>query len=71
MAPVELPSDEKSWFFLRKDNPNEFKLPHFGDSWSADLPLLDTKRPLWVYANVHYSLEKPITGAGYISLEYL
>lgn len=33
--------------------------------WSAPLPLLSTDRPLWVYANVLYDLEKPVTGAGY------
>jgi len=36
-----------------------------GGSWSADLPLLTTDKPLWVYANVVYPLEKPVTGAGY------
>ena len=36
-----------------------------GDSWTAELPLLSTDRPLWVYANVVYSLDKPVTGAGY------
>ena len=33
--------------------------------WIAKLPLLDTVRPLWVYANVRYPLEKPVIGAGY------
>lgn len=33
--------------------------------WLAELPILDTDRPLWVYANVRYPLEKPVTGAGY------
>jgi hypothetical protein len=36
-----------------------------GGSWSAELPLLSTDRPLWVYANVLYTLDKPVTGAGY------
>jgi len=36
-----------------------------GQSWSADLPVLDTTRPLWVYANVLYALKAPIIGAGY------
>jgi hypothetical protein len=35
------------------------------DTWIADLPLLDTDRPLWVYANVRYPLAQPVTGAGY------
>ena len=34
-------------------------------AWTAELPLLDTTRPLWVYANVLYPLETPVTGAGY------
>jgi cephalosporin-C deacetylase-like acetyl esterase len=38
---------------------------HSGDSWTTRVPLLSTDKPLWVYANVAYSLEKPITGAGY------
>jgi hypothetical protein len=33
--------------------------------WVAEMPLLDTERPLWVYANVRYPLEQPVTGAGY------
>ena len=36
-----------------------------GKQWVAELPLLDTGRPLWVYANVLYSLDTPVTGAGY------
>jgi hypothetical protein len=36
-----------------------------GDSWTADLPLTDTNKPLWVYANVLYPLDAPETGAGY------
>ena len=35
------------------------------DTWVAELPLLDTERPLWVYANVLYPLDKPVSGAGY------
>jgi hypothetical protein len=34
-------------------------------SWTADLPLFSTDKPLWVYANVVYALDKPISGAGY------
>jgi hypothetical protein len=41
------------------------KVKQHNDTWIAELPLLDTDRPLWVYANVRYSLEKPVTGAGY------
>ncbi len=36
-----------------------------GDKWTADLPLASTDKPLWVYANVRYPLEEPVTGAGY------
>ena len=36
-----------------------------GNSWTADLPLLAIEKPLWVYANVLYALDKPVTGAGY------
>lgn len=33
--------------------------------WVAKLPLSDTDRPLWVYANVTYPLTEPVSGAGY------
>ena len=33
--------------------------------WTADLPLSSTGKPLWVYTNVLYPLDKPVTGAGY------
>ncbi len=36
-----------------------------GNTWTADLPLLTTDKPLWVYANIIYSLDEPVTGAGY------
>ena len=36
-----------------------------GDVWTAKLPVLDTERPLWAYANVLYPLETPVTTAGY------
>ncbi|EMI42007.1 dienelactone hydrolase family protein [Rhodopirellula sp. SWK7] len=35
------------------------------DVWVADLPLCGNERPLWVYANVLYSLDQPLSGAGY------
>ncbi|MCD6394327.1 MAG: acetylxylan esterase [Planctomycetes bacterium] len=35
------------------------------DTWTAYLPLSSTDKPLWVYANVVYSLDEPVTGAGY------
>jgi cephalosporin-C deacetylase-like acetyl esterase len=36
-----------------------------GSAWTADLPLMSLEKPLWVYANVVYSIDKPVTGAGY------
>lgn len=33
--------------------------------WTAKLPLGRTDKPLWVYANVVYPLETPVSGAGY------
>jgi hypothetical protein len=36
-----------------------------GTVWQAALPLCGLEKPLWVYANVIYGLDKPITGAGY------
>lgn len=36
-----------------------------GTGWKAALPLCGVEKPLWVYANVIYGLDEPITGAGY------
>ena len=36
-----------------------------GKSWTANLPLLSTDKPLWAYANVVYQLDDSVTGAGY------
>ena len=33
--------------------------------WTASLELYGVDKPLWVYANVRYKLDKEITGAGY------
>lgn len=41
-----------------------------GNTWSADLPVLDTDRPLWAYANVLYPLKTPVTAAGYYYAPY-
>ncbi|MCM2375058.1 glycosyl hydrolase family 95 catalytic domain-containing protein [Aporhodopirellula aestuarii] len=41
-----------------------------GDVWIADLPLFGTDKPLWVYANVLYPLDQPVSGAGYYYGEY-
>jgi len=36
-----------------------------GDAWTRKLPLFSTDKPLWVYANVTYRLDRTVTGAGY------
>ena len=36
-----------------------------GSRWTAKLPLHSADKPLWVYANVVYPLDDPVTGAGY------
>lgn len=41
-----------------------------GKTWSADLPLFDLQKPVWVYANVLYPLTTPVTGAGYYYSRY-
>ena len=33
--------------------------------WTAKLPLSNVENPLWVYANVAYFLDEPVSGAGY------
>jgi len=41
-----------------------------GKSWKAELPLCGLEKPLWVYANVIYGLDKPIQGVGYYYRAY-
>jgi len=41
-----------------------------GNKWVAHLPIFSTDKPLWVYANVLYSLDQPVTGAGYYYSSY-
>jgi alpha-L-fucosidase len=41
-----------------------------GASWTAELPVLTLDKPLWVYANVLYTLDQPVTGAGYYYGKY-
>jgi hypothetical protein len=36
-----------------------------GGAWVAKLPLPSTDKPLWVYANVVYPLDPPVSAAGY------
>lgn len=33
--------------------------------WTAPLPISSTDKPLWVYANVRYTLDEPVSGVGY------
>ena len=35
------------------------------EEWTAQLPIFSLDKPLWVYANVRYKLNKSFTGAGY------
>ena len=53
----------------RENRMNRFwrhaKAKKSGNIWTADLPLLSTDLPIWVYANVVYPLDKPVTAAGY------
>ncbi len=39
-------------------------------TWSAKLPVTDTNKPLWVYANVLYQLDQPVSGVGYYYGDY-
>jgi len=56
-----------------KDDSNNTKARfwHHADAtkkegrWTAELPVFSTDKPLWVYANVVYPLDQPVTGAGY------
>ena len=41
-----------------------------GKVWTAEVPLLSVERPLWIYANVLYSLDAPVVGAGYYYAVY-
>lgn len=39
-------------------------------TWTAKLPLSSTDKPLWVFANVRYPLDEPVSGAGYYYRSY-
>ena len=41
-----------------------------GAAWAASLPLPTVDKPLWVYANVVYPLDPPVSGAGYYYGDY-
>ncbi len=57
----------------QKDNGNNTKARFWHHAacaqrdgrWTAVLPVFNTDKPLWVYANVVYPLDEPVTGAGY------
>ena len=61
-----------------KDDPNNTKSRFWhhaatnkqGDAWVADLPLSGTDKPLWVYANISYPLDPPVSGVGYYYRAY-
>lgn len=36
-----------------------------GNAWTAKLPLHSADKPIWVYANVVYPLDWPVSGVGY------
>ena len=65
-------ADEKPTDMLR----TKHRFWHYADAdesngrWSAKLPIATTSNSLWVYANVMYSLETPVTGAGYYYRTY-
>jgi hypothetical protein len=40
------------------------------ETWNADLPLPAVDKPLWVYANVIYPLDPPVSGSGYYYGDY-
>jgi hypothetical protein len=64
---VELPSDRentKSRFWRHADATTS------GKELTAQLPLTTIDKPLWVYANVTYALNPPVSGAGYYYGKY-
>ena len=58
----ELPED-------REDTMHRFwhlaKANQAGGAWTAKLPVYDTDKPLWVFANISYPLDTPVSGVGY------
>ncbi|TWU57377.1 dienelactone hydrolase family protein [Rubripirellula reticaptiva] len=41
------------------------KATRLNGAWTAKLPVGTVDKPLWVYANVTYALDQPVSGAGY------
>lgn len=64
---VELSSDRENSKsrFWRHSPPTQS-----GGVWTATLPIHSVEKPLWVYANVTYGLEQPVSGAGYYYRTY-
>ncbi|MDV6031917.1 MAG: hypothetical protein F9B45_17870 [Phycisphaera sp. RhM] len=65
--PNETPSDRddvvhRFWHHVAAKRQDE--------SWTGPLPISSTTKPLWVYANVTYTLPKPVEGAGYYYRQY-
>lgn len=44
---------------------------HSDGTWQTSLPISDTGKPLWAYANVTYKLDTSVTGAGYYYRTYV
>ncbi|MEM8735756.1 MAG: dienelactone hydrolase family protein [Planctomycetota bacterium] len=55
-------AQHRFWHFARPEQN--------GETWSAKLPVFDTRRPVWAYANVNYALESAAKGVGYYYREY-
>ncbi len=53
----------------REDTMNRFwhhaQATQANGEWSARLPLNSSDKPLWVYANIRYPIDEPVSGAGY------
>jgi hypothetical protein len=58
----EEPAPDRFWYHV---SPTKS-----GTRWTAAVPVLSTDKPLWVYANVLYALDEPVTGAGYYYRTY-
>jgi hypothetical protein len=51
------------WYYAHTTKKENF--------WSAELPELITDKPIWAYANIVYSLDETVKGAGYYYGIYL
>ncbi len=61
--------DEGETRFDRENTMNRFwhhaNVKEVGGQLVAEIPNLNPEKPLWIYANVTYPLELPVSGAGY------